>query len=347
MTAQQILNAETATRAHPLKPPFHWLRAIAAGALLTLTGCGNTPDAQGGKPVLNVGDQLEFFRTTLESANQAKPDDYTIKWANFVGGPAIIAAQTGGSIDVGWMAETPLIFAQAAGSPVKVVGVSKAASSDGYGYALVVKADSPIRSVKDLKGRSVAYMRGTVLHYMIARVLEREGLSLKDIKSIQATSFGSGLLDQGAADAITLAEPHLTRLLEEGKVRVIATGAAPVTEGLNYLVASDAALADPKKAKAIGDLVTRATRSYLWQNAHAAEAAPYLAKVYKIDPKLAQTVIERSPSVFVPIDETVIAAHQSEANLFQKIGLVRVRLDAGKIFDPRFNALVAQVEPNP
>ena len=325
--------------------PIAWLRGLAASALLlALAGCGGSPNASDHEVVLRIGDQLGMVKATLENAGENKTQGYALQWSNFIAGPPIIAAQTGGSLDVGWMAETPLVFAQAAGSSVKVVGVSRIVDGKGSGYALVVRPDSPIRSVADLKGKSVAYMRGTVLHYMVARLLEDAGLSLNDIKSVQVTGLGASLLNNGSVDALTLTEPFLTDLQEEGEVRVIATGAAPTTQGLNYIVASDAALADPKKARAIGDLVARIARATAWQDTHASLAAPALAKIYKVDPKIAQKIIERSPSRYVPIDSSVIAAHQSEADLFHKLGLIRTRLDTGKIFDSRFNTQIAQAE---
>lgn len=324
-----------------------WLQGLAAGALLALAGCGSAPDKGTGELVLHVGDQRGLAKAMLDTAGEGRPEGYRLQWANFIAGPPIIAAQTGGSLDAGWMAETPLVFAQAAGSPVKVVGVSRVIDNQGSGYALVVRPDSPIRSVKDLKGKSVAFMRGTVLHYMVARLLADAGLSLDDIKAVEVNSLGSSLLDKGSTDALTLTEPFLTDLQEAGKVRVIATGAAPTTQGLNYFVASDAALADPKRAKAIGDLVVRMARATRWQDTHPAEAAPALAQVYKVDPRIARKIIERSPSRYVPIDSSVIAAQQSEADLFHKLGLIRNRLDASKIFDTRFNAQVAQVEKAP
>jgi len=231
------------------------LRTLVAGAFLSLAACGGASDSG---TTIKIGDQLHALKSSLDVSGEGAPTDYKIEWANFVGGPPIIAAQTGGSLDVGWMAETPLIFAQAAGSPVKVVAVSKTVDGGGSPYALVVKPDSPIRSVADLKGKSVSFMKGTVLHYFVARLLDKQGLSLKDIKPVQATGFGTGLLDKGSADAITIGEPYLTQALDAGKVRVLASGAPPNTPGFFYLVASDAALADPVKAKAIGDLVARA-----------------------------------------------------------------------------------------
>ncbi|MGQ2930117.1 MAG: hypothetical protein ACT6Q3_06560 [Sphingopyxis sp.] len=100
------------------------LRGLVAGAFLSLAACGGTAESG---TTLKVADQLHALKSSLDVAGEGQPTDYKIEWANFIGGPPIIAAQTGGSIDVGWMAETPLIFAQAAGSPVKVVAVSQSA----------------------------------------------------------------------------------------------------------------------------------------------------------------------------------------------------------------------------
>ena len=321
--------------------PFTPLRALVAGTLLSLAACGGAPDSG---TTIKIGDQLHALKSSLDVSGENQPTDYKIEWANFVGGPPIIAAQTGGSLDVGWMAETPLIFAQAAGSPVKIVAVSKTVDGGGSPYALVVKPDSPIRTVADLKGKSVSFMKGTVLHYFVARLLDKQGLSLKDIKPVQASGFGTGLLDKGSADAITIGEPYLTQALDAGKVRVLASGAPPNTPGFFYLVASDAALADPAKAKAIGDLVARAARATRWQRENPAKAAPALAKRYNVDGAVAEKIIRRAPASYTPVNDAIIAAHQDEADLFFKEGLIRKKLDVSTIFDKRYDAIIAAQE---
>jgi sulfonate transport system substrate-binding protein len=324
-----------------MKFPFTPLRALVAGTLLSLAACGGAPESG---TTIKIGDQLHALKSSLDVSGENQPTDYKIEWAKFVGGPPIIAAQTGGSLDVGWMAETPLIFAQAAGSPVKIVAVSKTVDGGGSPYALVVKPDSPIRTVADLKGKSVSFMKGTVLHYFVARLLDKQGLSLKDIKPVQASGFGTGLLDKGSADAITIGEPYLTQALDAGKVRVLASGAPPNTPGFFYLVASDAALADPAKAKAIGDLVARAARATRWQRENPAKAAPALAKRYNVDGAVAEKIIRRAPASYTPVNDAIIAAHQDEADLFFKEGLIRKKLDVSKIFDKRYDAIIAAQE---
>ena len=324
-----------------MKFSFTPLRALVASTLLSLAACGSAPESG---TTIKIGDQLHALKSSLDVSGENQPSDYRIEWANFVGGPPIIAAQTGGSLDVGWMAETPLIFAQAAGSPVKIVAVSKTIAGGGSPYALVVKPDSPIRSVADLKGKSVSFMKGTVLHYFVARLLDKQGLSLKDIKPVQASGFGTGLLDKGSADAITIGEPYLTQALDAGKVRVLASGAPPNTPGFFYLVASDAALADPVKAKAIGDLVARAARATRWQRENPTKAAPALAKRYNVDPAVAEKIIRRAPASYAPINDAIIAAHQDEADLFFKEGLIRKELDVSTIFDKRYDAIIAAQE---
>ena len=288
---------------------------------------------------------IAVLRANGELDKALAPLNVKVSWHEFSSGLPLLESLGVGNLDFGAdVADTVPIFAQAAGSPVKVVAVSKTVDGGGSPYALVVKPDSPIRSIADLKGKSVSFMKGTVLHYFVARLLDKQGLSLKDIKTVQATGFGTGLLDKGSADAITIGEPYLTQALDAGKVRVLASGAPPNTQGFFYLVASDAALADPVKAKAIGDLVARAARATRWQRENPAKAAPALAKRYNVDAAIAEKIIQRAPASYAPIDDAIIAAHQDEADLFFKEGLIRKKLDASQIFDTRYDDIVAAQE---
>ena len=322
----------------PLRPT----RYLATFAALLLAGCGNSGSDDA--PSLRVADQLNAMQSVLTAASENEPQGYTIQWSNFIGGPTVIAAQTGGSVDLGWMAETPLVFAQAAGSPVKVVAVAKGTRDDSSNVALVVGANSPIRTIADLRGKKVGYMPGTITQYLVVKVLDEAGLKPDDVTAVRATSLSTATLDGSLVDAFVTAEPQLTQGLASGKLRVLAYGGQPRTPGFNYLVASDEALADPKRAALIGEFVTTMARATKWQRENVEKAAPVTAKTYKVTPEVAEQILRRTPTRYTPIDASIIAAHQEEADLFHKLGVIRTRIDATKLFDDRYNHLVAQVE---
>lgn len=322
----------------PLRSPLS-LALLAAG--LFLAGCSKSADED--LPTLHVADQLHAVQSVLKAAGEDQPEGYRIQWSNFVGGPGVIAAQTGGSVDVGWMAETPLVFAQAAGSPVKVVAVSRGVRSNSSNVALVVAASSPIRSAADLKGKKVGYAPGTIAQYLVARALEEEGLSLKDVEHVRIASFNTASLD-GTIDAVVTAEPVLSKSLAEGKLRVLAYGGQPLTPGFGYLVASNGALADPKRSELIGDFAVRVARAVRWQRENIDKAAQTAAKTYNVTPEIAADILERTPTRYAPIDAAVVAEHQKEADLFHRLGLIRSRVDAAKLFDNRYDTLIAEAE---
>lgn len=324
-------------------PRVSWrLCFVLASAALLLSACGGAKKDD--VIVLHVADQVHALQSVLAAAGEDKPTGYRIEWSNFLGGPAVIAAQTGGSVDIGWMAETPLVFAQAAGSPVRVVAVSKGTKEGSANIALVVPADSPIRSTADLKGKSVAYAPGTIMQYLLARALEQNGLTFDDIKSVRIAASSAAALDRNIADAVVTGEPVLTQGLEAGKFRVLAYGGQPLTPGFGYLVAANRALDDPRLVAAMGDLVTRLARATRWQRENPEKAAPTIARDFKVPVRIAEKILHRTPTRYGAIDATIIAEHQREADLFHRLGLIRARVDATKLFDHRFNPLVTAVE---
>src|SRR5258707_10314988 len=84
-------------------------------------------------------------RHTIENA--FKPLDIDIKWIDFQFGPPLLEAINVGSVDFGYVGDTPPIFAQAAGARIRYVAAGK---SDGNTQAIVVPPDSPIKKLADL-----------------------------------------------------------------------------------------------------------------------------------------------------------------------------------------------------
>src|SRR5689334_17781619 len=92
---------------------------------------------------LRVGDQLGYLQQSLKVSGQDQDLPYTVEYSAFVGGPPMLQAFQGDAIDVGFVASTPLIFAQAAGQ--KIVGVAGWAPEHSA-TRLVARSDSGISS---------------------------------------------------------------------------------------------------------------------------------------------------------------------------------------------------------
>ena len=290
---------------------------------------------------LHAGDQLNSLRTILHAAGEDKNVPYTIDWSTFIGGPAVLAAQTGGSVDVGFMAETPLVFAQAAGNPVKVVAVSRAQDPKASNYAVVVKPDSDIKKLSQLKGKKIAYSTGTITQYLLLNTLKKAGLSFDDVQAVNFTGLnGQTAFENGDVDAAVISDPFLSGYLLDGTARILTTGAG-LTPGFTYLVARDDALEDKQLNAALSDFVARVTRAQQYWTAHPDQVAASNAANFKLPPAAALAAAKRSPSAYEPIDDSVIKAQQDESDAFLKLGAISTKLDAKKLFDTRYNKVVA------
>ncbi len=317
---------------------------VALVAAVTLAGLGGTSQAAK-KPAkgpdlsdvtLRVGDQQSDSKLQLilrGSGEEAKAP-YKIAWTVSQNGPVMIAAMTGGSLDIGKMSETPLVFAQAAGSPIKVVYAAKPADRATSSLAIVVNKDSKIKKIADLKGKKVGYSPGTVLQYLLANALDSVGLKLSDVQLVTATP-GVDLLATGDADAVLTGDPSMSGNLQAGTTRILASG-AKYTPGFHYLVARKGALDDPKLSAAMGDFVKRVARAEKWFNDHPGEAAKLVATQSKLTVPIAKTVNTRAPLSYGPITADVIAAQQEESDFFFAQGTIKAKLDAKALFDNRY-----------
>lgn len=107
------------------------------------------------------------------------------------------------------------------GAPVRVIGAETTGASDLYWY---VKADSPIKSLQDTAGKTIAYStNGSSTHGIVSAFMKQYNLTAKPTAtgspSATLTQVMSGQIDVGWA-----APPFGLKQLDEGAIRVIATG---------------------------------------------------------------------------------------------------------------------------
>lgn len=303
---------------------------IAAAALLS--GCVSRNDSSGATAApasvplselsgltLQVGDQKGGTESLLRAAGALEGLPYKIEFSTFTSGPPQVEAATAGKIDFAITGNTPPIFGAASNARVKVVA---AYDGGGTGDQILVHADSPIRSIADLRGKSVAVGKGSSAHGHILAQLKRAGLSPSDVKLVflQPADALSAFTSR-QADAWAIWDPYTAQAAEQLPVRSIGE-AKDVTNGNWFGIASDAALADPKRNSALADLLVRFEKAARWAQDHPQQWADGYAAAVGLDPKVAAVAQSRSLRLPTELDDEIIASEQKIADLFAESGQI-------------------------
>ncbi|MGC3983712.1 MAG: aliphatic sulfonate ABC transporter substrate-binding protein [Pseudorhodoferax sp.] len=250
-----------------------------------------------------------------------------VSWTQFAGGPPVNEAFASGNIDVAALGDTPALVGHASGIDNRLVGL---AYKGGGAQALLVRADAPYRSVKELKGKKVATLRGGNVHELLVLILAEAGLKLSDVEFINL-----GLQDQGTAllkgdiEAALAWDPLFTRLETEGSARILRDGQG-LKNNLNPIIASAAVLKErPDFVKAYLRAAERGAQALRGQPEASAKA---LAQGFGLTPE--QTLKAFSRSVWLPpVDAEVRAELNRSVGFLLDNRLVRNKLDVERFVD--------------
>jgi sulfonate transport system substrate-binding protein len=150
------------------------------------------------------------------------PLGYRVEWKEFSSGPPLLEALNAGSLDVGHSGDAPLIFAQSAGIAFKYIGATSPAPESA---GIVLPKGSTIHTIADLRGRRIAFAKGSSSHFLLARALAEAGLSFNDIKPIYLQpSEARAALQSGSVDAWAIWDPFYAAAEIDGEARVLRSG---------------------------------------------------------------------------------------------------------------------------
>ncbi|HEX2887008.1 sulfonate ABC transporter substrate-binding protein [Vineibacter terrae] len=239
----------------------------------------------------------------------------SVKWIEFQYGPPLLEALGVGSIDLGTVGDTPPIFAQAAGANVVYVAATPASES-----ALIVPPASPIRSLADLKGKKVAFARGSSSHNLTVQILAKAGLTYADITPVYLTpADAAAAFARGSIDAWTIWDPYYAIAEKRQKARTLAT--TKDVDGSNsfYLANRDFAKRHPEALRAVIDELAKATQ---WADKNRDKLAAAISEVTGVELEAQQAAVNRARIAFGPVSDAVIAQQQAIADTFVKLGLI-------------------------
>ena len=127
---------------------------------------------------LQVGDQKGNTETLLRAAGALDGLPYQIAFSTFTSGPPQVEAATAGKIDFAITGNSPPIFGAASNAKVKVVA---AYDGGGVGDQILVHADSPIKNVSELRGKTIVVGKGSSAHGNVLGQLDKAGLTPADV----------------------------------------------------------------------------------------------------------------------------------------------------------------------
>ena len=305
------------------------MKKIIAGllGLLLLAGAAH---AQGG--LVRIGYQPTSSAILLGKAkgfyDQAfAKEGAKVEYDLFLSGPLAVEAAAGGHVDIFNVGNMPPVIARAGGIDVKIIAKS---AFNPATNAVLVTPDSPIRSIKDLKGKKVAVQVGSSVHYFLSQVLTAQGMSLKDVELVNLPGPDQGpALESGAVDAITLWMPYRTQLEMAGKARVLVDSAR-VSGGIGvYMVRDEFGKKNPELVECFLR-ATKQANDYLKK--HPAEALKLLAANSEFPPD----VLAKSLEGFdwsMGITDQDVEAMEGIKDFLKETGVIRSDFDIRDLFD--------------
>jgi sulfonate transport system substrate-binding protein len=311
-----------------------WLRRAGTALFGILIGVSITASAQASDIVtLRVGDQKGGNRALLEIAGLAKDLPYKIEWSEFPAAAPILEALNAGALDFGYTGDLAFLTVYAAGAPIKAIGGTR---SDARTQAILVRQDSPIKTIADLKGKRLAGTRGGWGQFLIDATLEKAGGGIND-----ATFAPLGPVDAkialvaGSIDGWAVWEPYVSYAVLKDHALVVADGEG-LTPTITFYVASDQAIAT--KRAALQDLVQRLNRARLWSLDHVADYAKATAELTKLPEDVLLSAYTAQRTGAIVIDAGVVKEIQQASDRATRYGILAKTLDVEKAVDRSFTA---------
>lgn len=303
----------------------------------TKSGAEDRPAAAKEKVTVNIGVQgktgiLPYAREKgfFEKAFSAAGAE--VKWNEFASGPPHFEALASGRIDFGSVGGTPVISGQVGGVDFKAIAVT----GDGRkGNMIVTPPNSPIKELKDLKGKKIGVAKGSSAYNFLYMALDKAGLKGEDVKVIQLQpDEARPALESGAIDAWSIWEPYATTAVFQLGAKVLVTGQDLNINAPGFLIARTKFTKDHPDLTILFLKTYEEARKYYVE--HTAEVTDELSKAQKLDPAIINTVLKNTEPLLSPITPEFAKAHQEQADFLYSVGAINKKLDTSQVLESKF-----------
>lgn len=258
----------------------------------------------------------------------------TVTITNFTDGAIGKQLIASGQIDGISMSPETLVVFKDAGIDVKAVAMTDTSiGADG------IVATKDIKTISDLKGKKVAYEEGSPSHFFLSYLLDQQGLSTKDIISVNVIAPDAGAsFVAGKVDAAVTWEPWLSKVSEvPGGHQLANSKSQPILPALT-IFRTQTITQQPQNIKKMLRALF-AARDYIAQ--YPDESYGIIAKNFNISK---QDVVDQIPTFkwfgyqentkqFTSGDYSAPALTQKAADLWLKLGLIKIKINSTDLID--------------
>ena len=267
---------------------------------------------------------------------------YKAQFTEFTGGNLMVQAINAKAIDIASCSETPPIFGIESNAAVKIIAATKGPT---VGQVVLVPKNSTAKTIADLKGKKVGYIKATTAHYFLIKMLQEVGLTMNDINAV-ALSIPDGLsaFRRGDLDGWATYGYSIPQAKKEG-ARVLKS-AKNILSGNFMIVAAPEAIADPAKKAAVSDFLCRIKKSQNWRESNLKTWSKEYATAIGVEEAIvyqnAKEEQEQRRSELLPTSNRAIASQQEVADTFFKAGVLKSKVDVKSVWDNSFNEAITK-----
>jgi sulfonate transport system substrate-binding protein len=252
-----------------------------------------------------------------------------VSWSEFTSGPPLLEALGAGALDFGATGDVPPLFAQAAGGHLYYVGTYRGSPE---GSAILVRKDSPIKTLADLKGKRLAFKRGSSAHNVTVKALRKAGLSVGDVEALDlAPPDAAAAFKTGSIDAWSIWDPYLAISEKDPDTRILATAEGIVDSYSFFLANADFTDANGQVIVNVIDELAKVGRS---AQANLDQTVSELAEITGVPADVTRVTLTRKGADLgsvSTITDDAAAYQQALADEFFALGIVPKKLKTSDI----------------
>ncbi|WP_427184946.1 ABC transporter substrate-binding protein [Bordetella bronchialis] len=233
-----------------------------------------------------------------------------------------------------------VIAAAQQGADIKIVSDNVLTVAE---FVWAVKKDSPIKSVKDLKGKKMGYTNPRSTSQALATlVLQSGGLKTEDVELVKTGGFGEGVaaLDTGLVDATPIPEPLWSKYRDKYRAIAVAQDMLPPIANVIGIAAGSGV--SPEREAFIKGVIRARRLAVEYMEKNPDESGDIVAKVYNLEPAVARAAVRNlvtSRTNGIPYwgpGDIHMDGLKRAVDVQKMVGAIKGDVDLDKLIDTRY-----------